>query len=375
MPSADFWSSIAVAHEHYYERGGGEYVAEELARTFDAPLYTGFINDEALPEERDVEFHDLFGDGVTGQLIRRSTFFRDFYYQFAWQYVPELTDYDVLVQSGNNPGWYVPPDEQVLVKYVHSPPRTAYDRFHERGDNLLTRLYAYASRVLYQPNIHYPDVYVANSELVARRIRRYWGIEDVEVVYPPTATETYEPAAKEDFYLSYSRLTANKRFDEIIEAFREHPDKRLVIGGSGPQEAHLRELADGMDNVEFRGYLDEDEKRDLLGRAKALVYAAENEDFGMVPIEAFASGTPVIGVEDGYTKYQVEDGENGLLYPRGVDSLSDAIGRFEANGVSLDAAEIAERAEKYSMERFRERMREVVENAVADASIEVGVSE
>lgn len=365
--------STAVVHEHYYERGGGEHVAEELARTFDAPLYTGFINDEALPDKSDVTISDLFGDGLTGELISRSTFFRDFYYQFAWQYVPELTKYDVLIQSGNNPGWYVPPDEQIIVKYVHSPPRTAYDLFHERGDDPLTRLYAYASRVLYHPNIHYPDVYVANSELVARRIRRYWGIEDIEVVYPPTNTDSYAPANKEDFYLSYSRLTTNKCFDEIIRAFRHHPEKHLVIGGSGPEEDRLKKLASDMDNVDFRGYLSEDEKCDLLGRAKALVYAAKNEDFGMVPIEAFASGTPVIGVRDGYTKYQIDDGENGLLYDRGTDSLDDAIEHFERNGVALSADEIAAGAEHYSVERFRERMREVVDQASEAAAI--GVSD
>jgi glycosyltransferase involved in cell wall biosynthesis len=365
--------SVAVVHEHYYERGGAEHVAEVIARTFDAPIYTGFVNEEALPpvDERDgLTFYDLFGERRLAPLVRRYPRFRDFYYQFAWQRIPKLTEYDVIIQSGNNPGWYVPPEEQTVLKYVHTTPRTAYDQFHQRADGFVTKLYAYASRVLYHPNIHYPDLYIANSELVARRLARYWGITDTEVVYPPTNVESFAPQEKEKFYLSFSRLTGDKRFDEIIDAFQQHPDKHLIIGGSGPKEAELKRQAADMDNIEFRGYLDEKEKRDLLGRAKALVYAAVNEDFGMVPIEAYASGTPVIGVRDGYTKYQIRDGVTGVLYDRGVDTLAAAIGRFEEDGVEATAEDLVEMSRLYGLEQFQESMRESVRTAVDRSRID-----
>lgn len=365
--------SIAVVHEHYYERGGAEHVAEEIAKTFDAPIFTGFINEEALPSEperSELEFRDLFGDRRLAPAVKRFPWFRDFYYQFSWQRLPALTDYDIIIQSGNNPGWYVPPEEQTVVKYVHTTPRTSYDLFHQRADDFITKLYAYASRVLYHPNIPYPDLYVANSELVARRLERYWDVEDAEVVYPPTDIQSYRPEEKDDFYLSFSRLTDDKRFDEIINAFRNHPDKQLIIGGSGPKEEDLRSLAADMNNVEFRGYLEESEKRELLGSARALVYAAVNEDFGMVPIEAYASGTPVIGVRDGYTKYQIRDGKTGVLYDRGVQSLADAIERFDTKGIDADASDLVGIAEKYSLERFRESMRNKVSAAFEDAQID-----
>jgi glycosyltransferase involved in cell wall biosynthesis len=365
--------SIAVVHEHYYERGGAEHVAEEIAKTFDAPIFTGFINEEALPSEperSELEFRDLFGDRRLAPAVKRFPWFRDFYYQFSWQRLPALTDYDIIIQSGNNPGWYVPPEEQTVVKYVHTTPRTSYDLFHQRADDFITKLYAYASRVLYHPNIPYPDLYVANSELVARRLERYWGVDDAEVVYPPTDTQSYGPEGKDDFYLSFSRLTDDKRFDEIINAFRNHPDKQLIIGGSGPKEEELKSLAADMGNVEFRGYLEESEKRKLLGSARALVYAAVNEDFGMVPIEAYASGTPVIGVRDGYTKYQIRDGKTGVLYDRGVQSLADAIERFDTKGVEAEATDLVDIAEKYSLEQFRRSMRDKVKAAVEDTKID-----
>jgi glycosyltransferase involved in cell wall biosynthesis len=365
---------IAVVHEHYYERGGAERVVEELARTFDAPIYTGFINERALPPEDQREgltFVDLFGDRTLSPLIRRSPMIRDFYYQFAWQRLPQLTEYDVVIQSGNNPGWYVPLDEQVVVRYVHTPPRTAYDLFHERADSWLTKLYAYASRVLYHPNIHYPDAYVANSELVARRLERYWGIDDPAVVYPPIDIDDFRNGTHDGPYVTYSRLSPDKRIDDIIRAFREFPDERLVVGGAGPHEETLRDLAADMDNVDFRGYLDDAERRELLASAKALVYAAVNEDFGMVPIEAYASGTPVIGVRDGYTKYQIQEGVTGVTFDPGVEGLVDAIERFRQDGVAADAASLREHAKGYGVDRFRSEMQRVVTDAVASAAIEV----
>lgn len=371
-------TSVAVVHEHYYERGGAERVVEEIARTFDAPIYTGFVMERALPAETDdLTIHELFGDSLATPVIKRSTLARDLYYQFAWQRLPALTDYDVLILSGNNPGWYVPPEQQVVVRYVHTPPRTAYDQFHRRATDPVTKLYAYASRVLYYPNVPYPDRYVANSDLVARRLRRYLGVTEPAVVYPPVPVSSYEPGDRGEFYLAYSRLVRDKRFDEMIRAFAQQPDRRLVIGGAGPDRERLETLADGVDNVELRGYLSAVEKRDLLGRAKALVYAAVNEDFGMVPIEAFASGTPVIGVRDGFTKYQITDGETGVLFDRGVSELAAAIERFERESVTADPEDLVKLAAEFSDDRFRERLRTVVADAVADAAIDVsfGVSE
>lgn len=356
---------VAVVHGNYFAHGGGEVVAEHLARTFDAPLYYGFGDTDVIPDN-ELEHIGLFDDKVWNW-FKDSIYFRDLYYMWSWQHVPELYDYDVIIQSGNEMGWYVPPDDQVIVKYVHSTPRTPYDRFPDVGGATFSRLYAFVARLLYMPNVPYPDKYVANSELVARRVKRYWGVDDVGVAYPPVEVDTYQSGDSEEFYFTFSRLFEPKRIDEIVRAFNVHTDKRLVVGGTGPQEAELKRIAG--ENVEFRGYLTEEEKRDLLSRAKAFVFAARNEDFGIVPIEAFASGTPVIGIRDGFTQYQIHDGENGILYDRGVSPLVDAIDRFESEGVTMDGSAIASEAELYSLEQFRNRMTSFVEEAVEQASI------
>jgi glycosyltransferase involved in cell wall biosynthesis len=357
---------IAIVHKQYEERGGAERVAETLAETFDAPLFAGFVDDDL--SETDLELRGLFDRSHLSPLIRRSGLLREVYAHFAWQYLPELADYDVLIQTAPQPGWYVPTQDQLVIRYTHDLPRTVYDRFQLEDRSLFEQLYAHTFRVLFQPYLAFPDRYIANSELVARRLSRYWDVNDASVVYPPTDIEPYHHEPEEDHYLTYSRLTKRKQIDEIIDAFSHLPDKQLIVGGSGPAEAELRAQADGLPNVSFEGYLSEERKIELLSSAKALIFAAESESFGMVPIEAFASGKPVIGIDSGFTRYQIQDGHDGLLYDRGAESLADAVSEFERDGVDATPQELMKKAEQYSTERFRERMIDIVNEEIERTS-------
>lgn len=360
--------SIAIAHGNYLERGGAEKVSNELARTFDAPLYFGFGDADHVPD--DIDPRSLFEDSPFSA-VKRSVFLRDLYYSWNAQRIPELTEYDVVVLSKNELSWYVPEDEQVIVHYIHSTPRTPYDLFQQRADSLPSRIYSFVARMTFLPNTKYPDVFVANSELVARRVRRYWGVPDekIEVVYPPIDVDRYKSRETADYYLTYSRLIPEKRIDAIVRAF-DGLDAKLVVGGAGVERDRLERIAP--DNVEFVGYMSEEEKVRRLGEAKAVVFNAMNEDFGIIPVEAFASGTPVLGVEEGYTKYQIRDGENGLTHDPTSESIRASIERFEREGVAASGAEIRSFAERFDTAVFRDRMREVVEGAISDAKITVG---
>lgn len=380
---------IAIAHEHYYERGGGEHVAEALARTFETDIYTGFVNDGTTPD--DVAVHGLFGDGLSGSIMRRNNLpaimFRDAYYQFAWQHVPELYDHDIIIQSGNNPGWFVPKDDQVIVKYVHSPPRNPYDQFHQsidtdcnpwdlptRAANLVKRLYTKSARQFYETNTAYPDVYVANSELVARRINQSWGIDydDIEIVYPPVDTDSYGPEyadmPDEEYYLTFSRLTEKKNIDDIIHACNEL-DAELVVGGSGPERDYLESIAGP--TITFTSYMSESEKRRRLAEANAFIFNADNEDFGLCPVEAMAAGTPVLGVADGFTEHQIIDGKNGYTFPRSAGKLRECIRYYGRQGVDWSPDRIQRFAERFDISEFRRRMREIVSDAQAKVADQI----
>lgn len=369
------FGSVAIAHKDYDVRGGGEFVAEELARCFDAPLYVGFRDEETEPPEEDVDIHGLFDDGLSGRLLRRGGVPAMLTSQIEWQKAPNLSDYETLITSGDEPLWFVPRDEQVLVTYTHTTPRWAYDLFHEWDNSIggrLGQIYQQIWRIMYDHNTRRPDLFVANSDLVARRIRRYWAVPDekIRVVYPPVPVNSYgrEYATEDDdYYFTVSRHIPAKHIDEIISAFNG-TERRLLVAGRGPDTKRLKEIAD--ENVEFLGYITEEEKARRLAECKAFIFAAKNEDFGIAPIEAFASGVPVIGVAEGFTKYQIIDGESGYTYERGAENLRKAVDRFEADGVSWSAGRIESFADRFNVDRFYEEMRAAVSHAQESAQVE-----
>ncbi|MFB6197115.1 MAG: glycosyltransferase, partial [Halobacteriaceae archaeon] len=273
----------------------------------------------------------------------------------------ELTDYSTIVTSGNEPLWYVPEDHQTVVAYTHSPPRWQYDLFHDHS-GLLHVVYNYATRVLYQHNITRPDLWVANSDRVARRIRQYWNIpkRQIRVVYPPVPVTNYglTDATTKDFYLYLGRLARHKRVDGLIETFNNRPEQ-LKIAGKGPDKSRLEAMA--TDNIEFLGYVSEERKYELMAAAKCHCYPALNEDFGMVPIESMAAGTPVIGINEGFTQYQIMNGKNGYTFERG--HLNRAIEYFETHGVEWSSDRIAQFADRFDVQQFEHGIQQAVEVA------------
>ncbi|MFC7071358.1 glycosyltransferase [Halobaculum lipolyticum] len=362
---------IAIAHKDYDVRGGGEVLAEELARTFEAPLYVGHGDPANQPDDGEVDVRELAPGSPLHRLMRRDGAIRGIGHMLHWRDNAHaaLGEYEVVVTSGNEPLWWLPADRQTVVAYTHSPPRWLYDRYHE-SEGFVGRTYQQFQRRLYEGAVKRPDLFVANSDLVARRIRRYWSVPDerIRTVYPPVDTAAFSPedAPTGDYWLALSRLDAAKHTADVVEAVAERGD-RLVVAGDGPERERLERLAGP--TVEFVGYVDEAEKRELLSGARACVYAAANEDFGMVPVEAMAAGTPVVGVDDGFTAFQVRDGVNGVVFERGA--LAAALDRFERDGVRWDGDQIAAFARaNFSVERFRREMREAVVDAVEAASVE-----
>lgn len=368
-------NDVAIVHDQWLPpRGGAERVAIEMAREFDAPIYVSCADEEVIPD--DVEVVEAFDGRLVSRMLRSHHLIADAAQMLAWQYVDGLYDYETIVLNKNNPGWFVPRDDQAVIKYCHSTPRNTYDRFHENRKPLLARAVGTAQRVLYWPNLAYPDRWIANSDLVARRIQRYWDQGRVDVVYPPVPVRNYGPdlgdGDRGDHYFTISRLYGHKAIESIVRAFDllnrdDCRDYRLVVAGDGPKRAELERMAPP--NVEFLGHVSEGEKRRLYANAKATIFAARNEDFGLVPVESMASGTPVIGVEDGFTRHQILHGKNGLLFSRNGGHLRETIRLFERRGgVSWDSSQIQEFAEQFSAERFREEIRTAVHETEREVS-------
>jgi glycosyltransferase involved in cell wall biosynthesis len=376
MPSDPRNLSVAIAHEHYPARGGGEVVADALAETFDAPVITGWIRDRSLSEADDVT--ELLAHSPA-RVLRRwmgNPLVRDAFYMFAFESAPCLREYDVVIQSGNAPTWYVPEQHQTVVKYNHSPPRNPFDLFWRESSEtadwhdlvspayVVDRLYKKATRHLWKNRTDAVDLWVCNSETVAHRTQKFLGIDRdrIRVVYPPVDVDV-EYRDGGDHYLFLSRLAPSKHAREAIAAFEQLPHQQLVVAGDGRCRDAVEAQAAGMPNVDVRGYVAEPEKRRLLRDAKALVFLAENEDFGMVPVEAMAAGTPVIGVEEGFTAEQIRDGVNGYFTDRKPSEVQATIWWFEDEGVEWSGAQLHAFAQQFGRERFEREMRAAVEAA------------
>lgn len=360
-------NTIAIAHKDYDVRGGGEVLAERLSQAFDVPLYVGHGDQSNQPAHIDVDIREIAPESRWHRLMDMGGAARGIGHMMHWRdnAPTELADYDTIITSGNEPLWAMTQDQQTVIAYTHSTPRWMYDLYHE-ANGFVSRTYQQLQRRMYEGTVKRPDLYVANSDLVARRVNKYWNVpeEQIRIVYPPVDTHNFSPNTTEtkDFYLHLGRLSGAKRIDEVVATFNElGADYPLLIAGDGPERRALEQQAES--HITFLGYVSEDEKRRLMSAAKAHIYPAMNEDFGMVPVESMAAGTPVIGVEEGFTQFQIMDGENGYAYAREDDQLAETVRTFERDGVSWSADRIAGFAGRFGTEQFVKGMREAVAEA------------
>jgi glycosyltransferase involved in cell wall biosynthesis len=181
---------------------------------------------------------------------------------------------------------------------------------------------------------------------------------EASVISPPVAVEKFTlQEKKEGFYLTASRLTPYKKVDLIVQAFAAMPDRHLVVIGDGPEMKKIRR--DATPNVIIMGYQPSDVLRDYMQRARAFVFAAE-EDFGIVPVEAQACGTPVIAFGKGGATETVRDGVTGVFFgEQTVQSLTEAVHRFEA--MTFDPQACRTNAVRFAPERFRQEFSAFVE--------------
>jgi len=202
------------------------------------------------------------------------------------------------------------------------------------------------------------DHFVANSANVARRIAKHYR-RDADVVYPPVAVDDFFVSEQHgDFYLMVGQLVGYKRADLAVKAFARS-GKRLVVIGEGEEMRFLREIAGK--NIEFLGRQPFEVLRDHYSRCQALVFPGE-EDFGIVPLEAMASGRPVIAFGKGGALETVVDGKTGIFFHEQTeDALMEAVERFESMKSHFHPNEIRAHACGFGPERFRSEMARIIE--------------
>src|SRR3954447_12575798 len=279
----------------------------------------------------------------------------------------DLRGYDVVVSSSSAwaHGVLIDPGA-VHVCYCHNPFRYAWSEREATlaARNLLTRP---ALRVLLSRWRQWDwiaaqrvDAYVANSAVTAARIHRYFGRESA-ILHPPVELSRFAPGPVGDHYLVLAELMAHKRIDVAIRAFNAL-GRPLVVVGDGPEYRRLRRLAGP--TIRLTGRISDGEVADLLRTAQALVVTA-SEEFGIAAVESLASGRPVIGLRSGGVLETVDEGVTGAFYENADDprALAAAVAGFDVNRVSPEACVTS--AQRFSVERFQERLRTIVAETVA----------
>jgi glycosyltransferase involved in cell wall biosynthesis len=350
----------AVVHDWLNGMRGGEKVLEALLDIYPhATIYTLF-HERGKVSTR-IESHRI----ITSWLNRIPGVYRHYrnllplfpYAVESW----DLSGFDLVISSSHAVAKGVRAGGATHICYCHTPMRYVWDA---EDDYAFGTIRGSILRVV-RPRLQHWDCeaarrvdhFIANSRFVRERIRTYYGRE-AEVIHPPIDTLFFAPSSdvnRQDFYLAVGALVPYKRFDLIIDTFNKL-DRKLVIAGSGPELARLRKIA--RRNVEFRGWIADEQLRHLYRTAKALVFAAR-EDFGMVAVEAQACGCPVIAFGTGGSVETIQDGMNGILFAeQDADDLVRAIRRFES--MTWPEEQVRCRVEIFSRETFQTRIRKFV---------------
>ncbi|MGV3561017.1 glycosyltransferase family 4 protein [Larkinella arboricola] len=352
---------IALIHEWLVTYAGSESVVEQILALYpQSDLFTlvDFLPDSQRP------------------LIQNKTATTSFIQKLPWakkkyrSYLPlmplaveqfDVSAYDVVISSSHAvaKGVLTGPN-QLHICYCHSPMRYAWDLYHqylnESGlktgfSGAIAKLILHYIRLWDYQSAQRVDHFVANSRYIARRIKKVYGRE-AHVIHPPVNTRQFALCEQKDnYYLTASRMVPYKKINLIVEAFATMPDKRLVVAGDGPDFEKIKRLA--TPNIELVGYQSNDALVAYMQKAKAFIFAAE-EDFGIMPVEAQACGTPVLAYGKGGVLDSVIDQKTGLFFDRqDVTSLTECVQRFERTADQFDPFIIHQHAQTFSNENFR----------------------
>lgn len=361
----------ALINDWYYVNGGAEKVIHSLNQIwddFDHFALIDFLNDT------DRKFI-LNGKKAKTSFIQNIPTVRSNHRKFLHLFPSaierfDLSNYDLVLSSSSAVAKGVRIHKnQLHICYCHSPMRYVWDLKEQylKDSGLDTGIKGvYAKYVLNQlkkwdlenaANVHF---FIANSKNIARRIKKVYQRE-ATVIYPPVDVDFFSlHIHKENYFCTASRLVPYKKIQLIIETFNEMPHLNLVVGGDGPEFEKLKRIAKS--NITFLGYLGNDQLKNLLQKARAFIFAAE-EDFGIIPVEAQACGTPIIAYAKGGALETVIANETGIFFEeQTIESLKNALVVFE--NYTFNPKIIRENALRFSKQRFENEIKSFVESKI-----------
>lgn len=363
---------IAIVQDELVRKGGAEQVVLSFHAAFpEAPIYTlSYNSKETYSEFKNCNIKTAW----IGKIIKSDTNLKRFFFPFGILAMKQLkvTGYDVVLQSTTHCAKYVEVDDKAIVlTYCHTPFRLAWNpnsygfilnakTFSKR---LLTSLINYL-KFFDKKSAQRTDWFITNAAEVVDRIKlAYQPKNNIEIISPPVKCKSfYVCESAKEYFLIVSRFEPYKMVDLVIKAFNGMPTKKLLIIGKGSMESELKALANS--NIQFKSNLNTVELSKAYAESKALIFP-QHEDYGITPLEANASGRPVIaygfgGIRDTMIPFESHDKNSTALffYNQTVDSITDAINKFES--ISFDPVFIREHAEKFDEKIFIKKIQDFV---------------
>lgn len=357
----------ALVQDWLVDCAGSEKVFTEIAQLFPGDIHTLFCKDDWYE-------HPQFNQcSIEVSFLDRIPFSHDLY-RYLLPFFPlaierfDLSEYAYILSSSHAVAKNIKKrKDQLHICYCHTPMRYAWDLMPMYLSSIRSSIQKSFARYLLHrlrkwdlDSTHRVDCFIANSKCIADRIQRVYQRDVDAIIHPPVDTQFFTlEHHKENYFITVSRLVPYKRVDLIVEAFRFLPDKQLVVVGDGPQMEYIRSHASA--NITFMGYQDNKIVKQLMQKARAFVFAA-NEDFGITPVEAMSCGTPVICYGKGGVLETVIEGKTGVFFKeQNVNALLQGITDFLKIEHELDMAAISHHAQQFSRERFIKQYKQFVE--------------
>jgi glycosyltransferase involved in cell wall biosynthesis len=364
---------VALVHDHLTQSGGAERVLEALQSLYpNAPTFTLLHDKKATTEFNHRDIRPSFLQKLPFSLARP-----------RW-YLPlmptateshDLSGFDVIISSSSafSKG-IIPPTDAIHLCYCHTPTRYLWSDTHSYVEEisapglikkLLPPLLSWL-RLWDKLAAERVDFFIANSQTVARRIKKYYRRQS-DVIYPPVDIDHFSISDKpKEFYLIGGRLVPYKRYDVVVEAFNKL-GLPLLVFGSGPQEKKLRSMA--RSNVKFLGRVSNEERARLFSEAIAFIHPQE-EDFGITPVEAMAAGTPVIALARGGAIETVIDGVTGVLFKeQSWQEIANTVLHFDRS--KFDSQAIRKHAEQFSLQNFHQKISAYVDQKWSEQRLKI----
>jgi len=360
-------NKIIIMHDTFLYKWGWERLILMMAKALNADLASWFFSKGSFNLRK--EWFKWKMISVSSEIFKK--WFRHIKLKFAFLFKTGfLKKYDTVIFSWDSISAVRNCNKnQKKIYYCHTPPRYIYDLhdlYLKKVPYFLKtafKIFSFIFKKMYERDVKKMDLILTNSINTQKRIKKFLWLDSV-VLYPPVNLDEFKYIETRDYYLSFARLSDAKRVDKIVEAFKQMPDKKLLViyWENDPQKQKIFTIASWYNNINFKTLPWNRGFTDYVGKCIATIYIPIDEDFGMSPVESMSAWKPVLWVDDGWLKETIIDGKTWYLIPKeaNIEDIIAAINKLTIESCIEMKDDCIERAKDFSLVQFEKKLKEYV---------------